>query len=127
MQILAVPRLYGIQPKLTVALRITTNELHFVNYGRGLQQAVWLQYANENHGAIRQHALQRNMLSGEIIPREIRSFYKEGLVFIPAGDFDATTLGLRQCIRTNHLDHSRRKESSSLASQSYSGNCKEKS
>jgi len=88
MQILAVPRLYGIQPKLTVALRITTNELHFVNYGRGLQQAVWLQYANENHGAIRQHALQRNMLSGEIIPREIRSFYKEGLVFIPAGDFD---------------------------------------
>ena len=98
----AVPWMDGVESKLMVSIGVASDEFHFVDAGRSLAETFRLQHADKNHRAVRQHAVERDVLTGEIVPSEIRFLDEEGLIFIPAGDFDAITLGKRQGVRNAH-------------------------
>jgi hypothetical protein len=102
-----VSRLYCIQPKLVVPFRVAPNELDLINHRRSLHQTLGLQNTDKNHGAVRQHAPQGNVLSRKIIPGQIRLLHKKSLIFIPTGHFDATALTRRQGFRIDHGHNSR--------------------
>jgi hypothetical protein len=102
MRIVAVPGTHGVETELMVTFRIAANEFDGVNDRRGLMNALGQEGANENHGAIGEHALKGNVLAGEIVPGEVGLLDEEGLVFVPAGDFDAAALGWRQSFGYGH-------------------------
>jgi len=92
-KIAAVPRKDRIEPKLVMAVGITADEFNLIDNGRSLREPLGLQCADKDHSPIGQHALQGNVLTGKVVPGEIRLLDKKSLVFIPAGDFDA--VGIR--------------------------------
>ena len=102
MRIVAVPGMDGVETELMVTFRIAANEFDGVNDGRGLMNALGQEGANENHGGIGEHALKGNVLAGEIVPGKVGLLDEEGLVFVPAGDFDAAALGRRQSFGYGH-------------------------
>jgi hypothetical protein len=92
----------GMEAKVVLSFQIAADKLDSIGVGRKLTQSVGWEHAEKNNGSIRQHALQGNVLAGEIVPGQVRLFDEEGGVFIPTGDFHTKTFGTKKSLFGDH-------------------------